>query len=123
MVEVRLSEERDASVRRSSLHGIGPNTVRRGTAPQPVLTSDKRLYIERRSVSQRKTVRNRCVLSSRMNAVFSPSSGKLSQVKRRGFCGLFTLWLLSATDMCDTLSLGFTGSKPRHITYPLRDIT
>ena len=43
---MRLSEERYAAVRRSSLHGIGPKTVRRGTAPQPVLTSDKLLEIE-----------------------------------------------------------------------------
>jgi hypothetical protein len=46
MVEVRLSEERDAAVRRSSFHGIGPQTVRSDTAPQPVLTSYKRLEIE-----------------------------------------------------------------------------
>jgi hypothetical protein len=47
MVEVRLYEERYASLRPSSLYEIGPNTVRRGTTPQPVLTSYKRLEIAR----------------------------------------------------------------------------
>jgi CheY-like chemotaxis protein len=47
MVEVRLSEERYAPLRPSSLYESGPHTVRRGTTPQPVLTSYKRLEIAR----------------------------------------------------------------------------
>jgi hypothetical protein len=47
MVEVGLYEERYASLRFSSFDEVGPQTVRRGTAPQPVLTSDKLLEIER----------------------------------------------------------------------------
>ena len=49
-------------------------------------------------------------------------AGTLSHGTWRGFCGLLTLWLLAATETCDTLSLGFAGSKPRHITEPLCDI-
>ena len=53
----------------------------------------------------------------------STRASKLSHGKRRGFWGLLTLVRLSATDMCDKISLGFTRSKPRHITDPLRDST
>ena len=40
-------ERECASLKRSSFHEIGPQTVRGVTAPQPVLTSYKLLEIER----------------------------------------------------------------------------
>jgi hypothetical protein len=41
-------------MRLASLHEIGLQTVRRGTAPPLVLTSDKRLAIERRLLIKRR---------------------------------------------------------------------
>ena len=45
---VRRYEERGASVRRASWHGMAAKTVRRGTAPQPVWASDTRRDMARR---------------------------------------------------------------------------
>lgn len=47
MVAVRPYEERCASGRLASFHGIASKTVRRGTAPQPVLASYTLREIER----------------------------------------------------------------------------
>jgi hypothetical protein len=57
MVEVGLYEERYASLRLSSFDEVGPKTVRRGTAPQPVLTSDKLPEIERPDYPPESTMR------------------------------------------------------------------
>jgi len=40
---------------------------------------------------------------------YADQYGKLSRIERQCFRGLLTVMLLSATDICDKLSLGFAG--------------